>query len=241
VKAPVRHGGRVLVDQLRRHGVDTVFTVPGESFLAVLDALHDEPGIRTVVCRHESGAGIMAEAQARLRGDLGVAFVTRGPGATHASVAVHNASMSGAALLLFIGQVPTAHRGRRAFQEVGAEGSRCGPVEPITALDHERRPRPEWELEDGAGEHEGPNEHQTGDYRALAKSASQAIEPREASREPEDECHRETKRPADNAEPGACRGIASRPGVLLVVEHPGELGWHSGAERARAKHGRNSA
>ncbi len=121
MKAPVRHGGRVLVDQLRRHGVDTVFTVPGESFLAVLDALHDEPGIRTVVCRHESGAGIMAEAQARLRGDLGVAFVTRGPGATHASVAVHNASMSGAALLLFIGQVPTAHRGRRAFQEVDFE------------------------------------------------------------------------------------------------------------------------
>ena len=121
MSAAPRHGGRVLVDQLRRHGVDTVFTVPGESFLAVLDALHDEPAIRTVVCRHESGAGIMAEAQARLRGDLGVAFVTRGPGATHASVAVHNASMSGTALLLFIGQVPTAHRGRRAFQEVDFE------------------------------------------------------------------------------------------------------------------------
>ncbi|MCY3806619.1 MAG: thiamine pyrophosphate-binding protein [bacterium] len=121
MNAPVRHGGRVLVDQLRRHGVDTIFTVPGESFLAVLDALHDEPAISTVVCRHESGAGIMAEAQARLRGELGVAFVTRGPGATHASVAVHNASMSGAALLLFIGQVPTAHRGRRAFQEVDFE------------------------------------------------------------------------------------------------------------------------
>ena len=121
MNAATRHGGRVLVDQLRRHGVDTIFTVPGESFLAVLDALHDEPAIRTVVCRHESGAGIMAEAQARLRGDLGVAFVTRGPGATHASVAVHNASMSGTALLLFIGQVPTAHRGRRAFQEVDFE------------------------------------------------------------------------------------------------------------------------
>lgn len=121
MSAPLRHGGRVLVDQLRRHGVETVFTVPGESFLAVLDALHDNPAIRTVVCRHESGAGIMAEATARLRGDLGAAFVTRGPGATHASVAVHNASVSGAALLLFIGQVPTAHRGRRAFQEVDFE------------------------------------------------------------------------------------------------------------------------
>ena len=117
----VRHGGRVLVDQLRRHGVDTVFTVPGESFLAVLDALRDEPAIRTVVCRHEAGAATMAEAQARLRGDVGVAFVTRGPGATHASVAVHNATESSTPLLLFVGQVPTAHRGWGAFQEVDFE------------------------------------------------------------------------------------------------------------------------
>ena len=121
IDLPVRHGGRVLVDQLRRHGIDTVYTVPGESFLAVLDALHDEPAIRLVVCRHESGAGIMAEAHARLRGHLGVCFVTRGPGAAHASIAVHNASMSGTPLLLFIGQVPTAHRGRGAFQEVDFE------------------------------------------------------------------------------------------------------------------------
>ena len=117
----VRHGGRVLVDQLRRHGVDTVFTVPGESFLAVLDALRDEQAIRTVVCRHEAGAATMAEAQARLRGDVGVAFVTRGPGATHASVAVHNATESSTPLLLFVGQVPTAHRGWGAFQEVDFE------------------------------------------------------------------------------------------------------------------------
>lgn len=117
----VRHGGRVLVDQLGRHGVDTVFTVAGESFLPVLDALYDEPAIRTVACRHESGAAIMAEAHARLRGDVGVAFVTRGPGATHASVAVHNAAESSTPLLLFVGQVPTAHRGRGAFQELDFE------------------------------------------------------------------------------------------------------------------------
>lgn len=116
-----RHGGRVLVDQLRRHGVDTVFTVPGESFLAVLDALYDEPAIRNVVCRHESGAAIMAEAHARLRGDVGVAFVTRGPGATHASVGVHDATESSTPLLLFVGQVPTSHRGRGAFQEIDVE------------------------------------------------------------------------------------------------------------------------
>ena len=117
----LRHGGKVLTDQLRRHGVDTVFTVPGESFLPVLDALRDEPNIRTVVCRHESGAAIMAEAQARLRGEVGVAFVTRGPGATHASVAVHNAAESGAPLVLFVGQIPTAFRGRGAFQEMDFE------------------------------------------------------------------------------------------------------------------------
>ncbi len=117
----VRHGGRVLVDQLRRHGVDAVFTVAGESFLAVLDALYDDPDVRTVACRHESGAAIMAETQARLSGGLGVAFVTRGPGATHASVGVHNAAESSTPLLLFVGQVPTAHRGWGAFQEVDME------------------------------------------------------------------------------------------------------------------------
>ena len=118
----VRHGGRMLVDQLVRHGVDTVFTVAGESFLPVLDALRDEPAIRTVACRHESGAAIMAEADARLRGDLGVALVARGPGATHASVGVHNAAESSTPLLLLVGQVPTPHRGRGAFQEVDLEG-----------------------------------------------------------------------------------------------------------------------
>ena len=118
----VRHGGRVLVDQLLRHGVDNIFTVPGEAFLPVLDALYDEPRIRTVSCRHEAGATIMAEAHARLRGEPGVALVARGPGATHASVGVHNAVESSAPLLLFVGQVPTSQRGRGAFQEVDIEG-----------------------------------------------------------------------------------------------------------------------
>lgn len=113
-----RHGGRVLVDQLRRHGVDAIFTVAGEAFLPVLDALYHEPRIRTVACRHEAGATIMAEAHARLRGGPGVALVARGPGATHGSVGVHNAAESSAPLLLFVGQVPTGHRGWGAFQEV---------------------------------------------------------------------------------------------------------------------------
>ncbi len=111
----------MLVDQLRRHGVDAIFTVPGEAFLPVLDALYDEPRIRTVSCRHEAGATIMAEAHARLRGEPGVALVARGPGATHASVGVHNAAESSTPLLLFVGQVPTGQRGWGAFQEVDIE------------------------------------------------------------------------------------------------------------------------
>ncbi len=85
-------GARLLVDALITHGVDRVFSVPGESFLAVLDALHDETErIRTFVCRHEAGAANMAEATGKLTGRPGVALVTRGPGATHASIGVHTA------------------------------------------------------------------------------------------------------------------------------------------------------
>ena len=84
-----RTGGRILVDQLRMHGVDLVFGVPGESYLAVLDALYDAPEIRYVVCRQEGGAAMMAEAYGKLTGRPGVAFVTRGPGATNASAGVH--------------------------------------------------------------------------------------------------------------------------------------------------------
>lgn len=134
----VRHGGRVLVDQLRRHGVDTVFTVAGESFLPVLDALYDDPAIRTVACRHESGAAIMAEADARLRGDLGVALVARGPGAAHASVGVHNAAESSTPLLLLVGQVPTAHRGRGAFQEVNIEALFASLAKWVVEVDSPR-------------------------------------------------------------------------------------------------------
>ena len=80
----MRHGGKILIDQLAAHGVPRVFLVPGESFLAALDALHDEPRVQTIVCRHESGAAMMAEATGKLTGKPGVAFVTRGPGAANA-------------------------------------------------------------------------------------------------------------------------------------------------------------
>jgi hypothetical protein len=87
---PPRSGGRILIDQLALHGTDVIFGVPGESYLAALDALHDSP-IRFVNARHEAGAANMAEADAKLTGRPGVCFVTRGPGATHGSIGVHTA------------------------------------------------------------------------------------------------------------------------------------------------------
>ncbi|MGP6158179.1 MAG: thiamine pyrophosphate-dependent enzyme [Vulcanimicrobiaceae bacterium] len=111
-------GARVLVDALVRHGVELIFGVPGESYITVLDALLDSPSLHYVVCRQEGGATAMAEAHGKLTGRPGVAFVTRGPGATNASIGVHIARQDETPMLLFIGQVPRALRGREAFQEV---------------------------------------------------------------------------------------------------------------------------
>jgi len=94
-----RTGGEILVDQLRLHGVDTIYGVPGESYLAALDALHDRT-IRFVTCRMEAGAANAAEAHGKLTGRPGVCFVTRGPGATHASVGVHTARQDSTPMLL---------------------------------------------------------------------------------------------------------------------------------------------
>ncbi|MBI1778321.1 MAG: thiamine pyrophosphate-binding protein [Proteobacteria bacterium] len=114
-----RSGGQILVDQLAIHGVDTVFSVPGESFLAVLDALYDaRERIRLITCRMEAGAGNMAAAYGKLTGRPGICMVTRGPGATHASVGVHTAHQDSAPLILFIGQVGRDHVDREAFQEI---------------------------------------------------------------------------------------------------------------------------
>lgn len=114
-----RTGGQLLVDCLIAHGVDTTFCVPGESFLTVLDALHDEQDkIRMIVGRHEASTANMAEAYAKLTGKPGICFVTRGPGASHASIAVHNAFQDSTPLILFVGQVAREQLGREAFQEV---------------------------------------------------------------------------------------------------------------------------
>lgn len=115
--ASSRTGGRILVDQLIAHGVEQLFCVPGESFLAVLDALHDAR-IEVTVCRQEGGAAMMAEAQGKLTGRPGVCFVTRGPGATNAAAGVHIAHQDSTPLLLFVGQVARGALGREAFQEL---------------------------------------------------------------------------------------------------------------------------
>lgn len=112
------NGGRLLVDCLIAQGADRIFTVPGESFLAVLDALHDSPEVQTVICRQEGGAGFMACADGAMTGRPGVCFVTRGPGATNASIGVHVAMQDSQPMLLFIGDVDRGMKDREGFQEV---------------------------------------------------------------------------------------------------------------------------
>ena len=112
-----RTGARLLVDQLAAQGVRRVFGVPGESYLAVLDALCDSD-IEFVVCRQEGGAAMMAEADGKLSGRPGIAFCTRGPGVTNASAGVHVAEQDGTPMILFVGQIETGMRHRGAFQEV---------------------------------------------------------------------------------------------------------------------------
>jgi acetolactate synthase-1/2/3 large subunit len=113
----MRHGGQILVDALRANGVTRVFSVPGESFLAALDGLYDS-GIQNIVCRQEGGAAMMAEAAGKLTGRPGIAFVTRGPGATNASAGVHVARQDSTPMILFVGQITRSDTDREAFQEV---------------------------------------------------------------------------------------------------------------------------
>src|SRR3954453_2778286 len=113
-----RSGGRILVDNLLAQGCDRIFTVPGESFLAVLDALHDTREIDLIVGRQEGGVGFMAEADGAMTGPPGIAFVTRGPGATNASIGVHVAMQDSTPMILFIGDVARGDRDREGFQEI---------------------------------------------------------------------------------------------------------------------------
>jgi acetolactate synthase-1/2/3 large subunit len=121
VTTHARTGGQILVDQLKIQGVSRVYCVPGESYLAALDALYDS-GVDVTICRQEAGATIMAVTEGRLTGRPGICFVTRGPGATNAAHGVHIAEHDSAPLILFIGQVERKMIGRGAFQEMDYRG-----------------------------------------------------------------------------------------------------------------------
>src|SRR5713226_4623160 len=112
-----RTGGEILIDQLIVHGARHVFCVPGESYLAALDAFYDRP-IALTVCRQEGGATMMAEAHGKATGRPGICFVTRGPGATNASAGIHIAQQDSTPMIMFVGQVESSVREREAFQEL---------------------------------------------------------------------------------------------------------------------------
>jgi acetolactate synthase I/II/III large subunit len=114
----MRHGGKILADQLDIQGVRTAFTVPGESFLAALDGLYDSHGIQTVICRQEGGASMMAEAWGKATGKPGICFVTRGPGAANAMSGLHIADQDSTPMILFLGLPASDTEDREAFQEI---------------------------------------------------------------------------------------------------------------------------
>ncbi len=116
--SPTPQAARLLVDCLQKQDCDRIFTVPGESFLPVLDALHDTPAIDLVTCRQEGGVAFMACADGAMTGRPGVAFVTRGPGATNASIGVHVAQQDSQPMILFVGDVARGMREREGFQEI---------------------------------------------------------------------------------------------------------------------------
>jgi len=134
-----RSGGRILIDELVRHGIRRVFGVPGESYLDALDAMCGRNDIDFVVCRQEGGAAMMAEAHGKLTGSPGVCFVTRGPGATNASAGVLVASQDSTPLLLLVGQIDSAARERQAFQEVDYRQMFGGLTKWVAEIDDARR------------------------------------------------------------------------------------------------------
>jgi len=131
----MKTGGELIVECLEAQGVDRVFCVPGESYLAVLDALHDSP-IDTVVARQEGGAAMMAEADGKMLGRPGICFVTRGPGATNAAAGVHVAKQDSTPMILFVGQIGRRMRGREAFQEVDYRQTFGDLAKWVEEIDH---------------------------------------------------------------------------------------------------------
>ncbi|CAN7302885.1 thiamine pyrophosphate-binding protein [Bradyrhizobium sp. LjRoot220] len=143
IKAPMRSGGHILIDQLALHGADTVFGVPGESFLAALDGMYQNQRVRFVNSRHEGGAAMMADAYGKLTGKPGIAFATRGPGATNASAGVHVAFQDSTPMILLLGQVGRDMMEREAFQEIDYR-QMFGPMTKWVAQIDDARRIPEF-------------------------------------------------------------------------------------------------
>lgn len=134
-----RRAAQILVDQLKIHGVDTAFSVPGESYLALLDALHDANSIRLIVCRQEGGAAMMADAYGKLTGRPATCLVTRGPGTTNATSGIHVAMQDSTPMVVLIGQVARDARGREALQELDYKQFLGGMVKYVEEIADPRR------------------------------------------------------------------------------------------------------
>ncbi|AUZ34520.1 acetolactate synthase [Arthrobacter sp. PGP41] len=138
LQASRKSAGHVIVDTLASHGIKRAHVVPGESFLDVLDGLHDS-SIETIVCRHEGGATYMAEADGKMNQLPGIAMVTRGPGAANAHVGLHTAWQDSTPMVLFVGLIPFAHRDREAFQEFDIKAWFDTGAKRVMVLDHAER------------------------------------------------------------------------------------------------------
>src|SRR6188474_2010599 len=141
--ANLRTGGHILIEQLALHNADTVFGVPGESFLEALDGFYDVESPRFIVCRQEGGAAMMADAYGKLTGRPGIAFATRGPGATNASAGVHVAFQDSTPMILLLGDLDRADRDREGFQEIDMAAF-FGPVAKWAARIDDARRIPEY-------------------------------------------------------------------------------------------------
>src|SRR6266436_1135808 len=136
---PLLSGGQLVVAALRAHGVEMAFSVAGESYLEVLDALFDAPEIRLITCRQEGGAAFMAEAYGKLTGEPGVLLVTRGPGACNASIGVHTAFQDSTPMIVLVGQVARHQIDREAFQEVDFRKMYAPLAKWVTQIDMAER------------------------------------------------------------------------------------------------------
>jgi acetolactate synthase-1/2/3 large subunit len=139
VTAVERTGARILIDALAIHGVEYIFGVPGESFVSALDALYDRESPRFILCRHESAAAHAAEAYGKTTGRPGVAYVTRGPGASHAVIGVHTARQDSSPMILFVGGIERNKVGREAWQEIDVAQTFAGMAKFALQIDDPAR------------------------------------------------------------------------------------------------------